>query len=352
MSYKSKLWGNFTESRKSLKIIGTTLALTTSLIIGTTSEAKAASWDFYESNSQFLESIMNNVISVFKVNAKIEQGDFSSLFSLNPLKVIHKEVAFLEINNVKEEFVDNKTGENVVEESKVAEQIVINPFKLNDSNINKAENTAVETIGNPQDNSKKKILIYHSHTTEAYDENETRKMDLTQTVAAVGDELAKEFEKQGFTVVHDKSIHDLDYNSAYVKSRETMSKYFNKFGDFDFVVDLHRDAGPAKENVTAKINNENVARLVIVTTTSDPRYKAHMENINTIFKIGKEKYPNLFREKNLHTNFNGERYYNQDLSDNALLLEVGATSNTLQEAKNSMKYVARIVAEMINGKKK
>lgn len=348
MKKKSKLSNSFMLTKKSLRAIGISLMATSIIVSGLDLEVKAASENANNNNSIIFESFMNNTISIFKANSKEEHSSILNLLSLNPLKVMHKELAFLEFNNIKEEFIDDKEDSKVVEEAKVAEEIAINPFTLNDNSITKAEKPSVDVVGNPQDNSKKKILIYHSHTTEAYDLKETRKMDLTQTVAGVGDELAKEFEKQGFTVIHDKTIHDLDYNSAYAKSRATMNNYFKKFGDFDFVVDLHRDAGPAKENVTAKVNNENVARLVIVTTTSDPRYKAHMKNINAIFSVAKEKYPNLFREKNLHTNYNGQRYYNQDLSDNALLLEVGATSNTVQEAKNSMKYVARVVAEVIN----
>ena len=333
MNYKGKVSKRFKALIKKHKLFSVSIILTSIIVVGGHTEVKASSWNFYEKNSHLFESFMNNVISLFKVNSRDEHNNILNLISLNPLKILKKELAFLETNNIKEEFVQEKNEENVVEQSKIVEQIVINPFILSDSNIIKTENPAVETIGDPKDNSKKKILIYHSHTTEAYDENETRKKDLSQTVAGVGDELAKEFEKLGFTVVHDKTIHDLDYNSAYVKSRETMSKYFGKFGDFDFVVDLHRDAGPSKANVTTKIDNENVARLVIVTTTSDPRYKAHMNNINSIFNVAKEKYPTLFREKNLHTNYSGQRYYNQDLSDNALLLEVGATSNTVQGQK-------------------
>jgi stage II sporulation protein P len=333
--------------KKKVISTGTSILVVATITFGTTVEAKALAGDVDKNNIQLLEYIMNNTIAAFKADKIDDESSILGYLSLNPMKIFQREVTFLVDKSIKEEFTENE----VEEESKVVQEIVINPFSLSDSSISKEEKPSVETVGNPQDNSKKKILIYHSHTTESYDENETRKMDLTQTVAGVGDELAKEFEKQGFTVIHDKTIHDLDYNSAYAKSRETISKYFTKFGDFDFVVDLHRDAGPSKANVTTKINNENVARLVIVTTTSDPRYKAHMANINSIFEIAKKEYPNLFREKNLHTNLSGRRYYNQDLSDNALLLEVGATCNTLQEAKNSMKYVARIVAELINNKK-
>lgn len=350
MNYKgenNKIKSSFNKRLK-LKVFSMavmTLALTMCPI-----GAKASIEDSSFKKVDVFEKVINGVIAQFKATSRNDESSIFQSLVLNPLNIVKSEVSFFDSKNFKEEFMDDK----LEEESKVVEQISINPFKLSEGQISQQEvkqQATVDTVGNPADNSKKKILIYHSHTTEAYDGNTARVMDLSKTVAAVGDELAKQFEKQGFTVIHDKTIHDLDYNSAYAKSRQTVSKYLDKFGKFDFVVDLHRDDGPSKQNVTTTINGESCARLMVVTTTSDPRYKAHMSNINTLFQIAGKEYPKLFRERNLHTNISGRRYYNQDLSDNAILIEVGATSNKLEECKNSMKYLARVVAEMINRKK-
>nr|WP_242947216.1 stage II sporulation protein P [Clostridium haemolyticum] len=46
----------------------------------------------------------------------------------------------------------------------------------------------------------------------------------------------------------------------------------------------------------------------------------------------------------------GKNLYSQDLSNNAILVEVGSHLNTLDEAKASSKYLSRIIAEYINGK--
>jgi len=63
-------------------------------------------------------------------------------------------LAEAENKNLKEEF----SKDEVIDQSRVVEQIVINPFNLSESEISKQENK-VETVGNPEDNSKKKILI-------------------------------------------------------------------------------------------------------------------------------------------------------------------------------------------------
>ncbi len=331
--------------RGKLIILIITAAISLALLLP--KEASAYSKGSEKSISTLYMKMINNVISPFKAAGKNDDTSISGLLTLNPLGIIKNEVSCLDDKNFNEEFIKDE----VIEQSKVVEQIVINPFDLKDGDIKKQENT-VETVGNLADNSKKKILIYHSHTAEAYTPGESRKSDPTQNLVAVGEALTQELQKQGFTVIHDKTVHDLDYNKSYYKSRETISKYYEKYGDFHFVIDMHRDAGPEKEYVTTNINGEDVARLMFVTATEDPRYKAHMNNINSIFEISNKLYPKLFRERKLCTYPIGIKYYNQDLSDNAVLLEVGAVSNNLKEAINSMKYFGRVLAEHINNRDK
>ncbi len=46
----------------------------------------------------------------------------------------------------------------------------------------------------------------------------------------------------------------------------------------------------------------------------------------------------LFRELNLSSS-----RYNQHVSNGAMIIEVGATGNSLEEAKNAMKYLAEVI---------
>ncbi|MEG2017772.1 MAG: stage II sporulation protein P, partial [Clostridium sp.] len=252
-----------------------------------------------------------------------------------------KEISFLNYNNLALKDSD------VQEQAQAVNNIVINPFKINDGSINKIDNS-VNIIGNPEDNSKKKILIYHTHTNEAYAEGNT---GLESTVAAVGDTLTEELEKQGFTVIHDKTVHDVaDYNKAYNASRETLSKYLDSYGDFDLIIDLHRDDVPNKAAVTASIEGNDVAKLMFVAANMNPRFAAQNQIIESMVSIANGMYPGLFRTKYLYTYEYGIVYYSQDLSDNAILLEVGANTNNLQEAKNSMVYMSRVIAQHLNSK--
>ncbi|MEG1255127.1 stage II sporulation protein P [Clostridium sp.] len=293
--------------------------------------------------SFFMDLIGNNV-SALKAPTNSDDTSFIGNFTLNPLDIVKKELSFLDEKNLKDEDDIAK----VKEHADIAKNIVINPFQLKDTDINKFEE-GVDVVGNPEDNSKKKILIYHTHTNEAYAEGND---GLSTTVAAVGDVLTSELETLGFTVVHDKTIHDkADYNRAYHASRETISKNISSYGEFDLIIDLHRDGGPKKEDITGNINGEDVARLVLVTTMQDPKYPQHINNVKSIVDIANNLYPGLYRERGIIAyDHGGILFYNQDLSDNAILMEVGADVNELQEAKNSMKYMSKVFAQYLNSK--
>lgn len=294
--------------------------------------------------TNFFMKLIGESASVFTPAVNKDDTKFIGKFTLNPLEIVRKEISFLDEGNLK----DKTALENVKEHAQIVKQITINPFELTDTDVNKFEE-GVDVVGNPEDNSKKKILIYHTHTNEAYAEGND---GLSTTVAAAGDVLTSELEKLGFTVVHDKTIHDkADYNRAYHSSRETINKNISNYGEFDLIIDLHRDGGPKKESVTGNVNEEDIARLTLVTTMQDPKYPQHINNINAIVDIANNLYPGLFRERGIIAyDHGGILFYNQDLNDNAILMEVGADTNTLQEAKNSMKYMSRVFAQHLNSR--
>lgn len=294
------------------------------------------------SQSNLFLNLIGSTVSALNPEKNSDDSNFIGKFSINALKIVNKELSFLTGENL------DFSNSQVQEQAQAVDSIIINPFKINDGSINRIDD-AVDIIGNLSDNSKKKILIYHTHTNEAYAEGNTGP---ESTVCAVGDVLTAELEKLGYTVIHDKTVHDMDYNNAYYASRETVTRYLDSFGDFDLIIDLHRDGGPAKANVTSTIDGNSIARLMLVTTKTDPRYATHIANMNTIINMSNEMYPGLFREGNrsITEYTSGDVCYSQDLSDNAILLEVGANTNNLQEAKNSMVYMSKVLAAYLNSK--
>lgn len=306
-----------------------------------------------DGNNTTMESVMKSnlffkligsTVSALKVEGNKDDTSFVGRFSINALNIVNNEISFLTVGDFLLESTDTNEHANVVQ------NIVINPFKINDGSISMAPDP-VSIVGDPSSNLRKRILIYHTHTNEAYAEGNS---GLESTVAGVGDVLASELEKLGFTVIHDKTVHDVaDYNNAYYASRDTVNKYLSSYGDFDLIIDLHRDGGPAKPSVTGTIDGNNIARLSLVTTKRDPRYEAHITKMQEIVDTANDLYPGLFKDGErglIAYNHGGITFYNQDLSDNAILMEVGADVNNLQEAKNSMVYMSKVIGGYLNSK--
>ena len=323
----------------------------------------------------FYVNVINNVLPVIKSsnkeaeNTNSENGTSLTALSLlgidivNPISIIVKEIAYLNINKV------IPAANSTSSKDENLNSFVITPFNLGDNQVSKSEtdvksSDVVANLDNPDlkkalDNAKPEVLIYHSHTTEAYlaSEKDTTKTtfnsDETRNVCAVGDAMKKELEeKYGIAVIHDKTLHNVgDYNASYKKSGITLDRYLKEYGDFKLIIDLHRDSVLNKNSVTTKINGENVAQIMFVVADQNPKYSKQEKLINSMIEKSNKLYPTLFRKLNVTVRHWGVGFYNQDRSDNAVLIEVGTYTNTVDEVKNTGKYLSRIIAEQLNGKK-
>ena len=161
----------------------------------------------------------------------------------------------------------------------------------------------------------------------------------------VGKELAKQLEARGFEVTHDETLHDYpNYNGSYQASLQTVQTYAKKH-NYDFILDIHRDALSSNLNYapTIDISGEKAAQLMFVigTDACGLKHDEWMENLKLAVMIqnrANEMYPGLFRNLNLSAS-----RYNQHVSDGAFIVEVGATGNTLEEAKNAVSLLANVM---------
>ncbi|WP_369705299.1 stage II sporulation protein P [Clostridium moutaii] len=275
-------------------------------------------------------SLKNLALKMFNIDAK------------NPLSILGKEVAFIgkdiSNNNVNEFKLDNK-------------QITKTDDNLSrgDSSNTPTENTNVydPSLNRKMNTKNPDVLIYHTHTTESYKPGDANSFDDTKNVCAVGQQLVTELNKYGISAINDTTVHDaVAYTQSYARSSVTLGKYLKKYGDFKLIIDMHRDYAEDKSSETIKLNGEDVSKFMLVMTKKNPHFDKNMELANQIVDLSNKLYPGFSRGINLDYNY-GTRYFNQGMSNNAILMEVGAQINTTDESKASMKYVARIIAQVI-----
>lgn len=188
------------------------------------------------------------------------------------------------------------------------------------------------------------ILIMHTHGSESYAESVEeqgsvfRTQDAEKNVIAVGEVLAEQLRAAGFSVVHDTTLCDVpDFNSAYSSARQVVEAALTEYPSIFLVLDIHRDAVENADGSQMRMvtDSGDSARLMLVVGTDaggleHPDWRENL-SLGAILQTRLEAaYPGLMRPLNLRT----ERF-NQDLGQLSLLVEVGASGNTLDEAKTA-----------------
>ncbi len=204
------------------------------------------------------------------------------------------------------------------------------------------------------------VLIYHTHATEGFepadrgyfDLNATwRSTDNSENMVAVGAVLKETLESAGIAAIQDFTQHDdPSYNGSYNRSASTIKKQMAENPGLQIFIDLHRDAiEPSKSEIikpTAVIDGKKAAQIMIIAGCDDgtmnmPNYWENLRFAAALASKLEELYPGICRPILFDY-----RRYNMDLSPNLLLIEIGATGNTLEEAKYSAELLGRAMAEL------
>lgn len=205
-----------------------------------------------------------------------------------------------------------------------------------------------------------RVLIYHTHTWEAYEPTREgeytpterwRTKDEAHNVVRVGEVLAECLEEAGFWVVHERTAFEPPVlSTAYTRSLAMLEAYAQQGETFDYYIDLHRDAysaGVYKENTVTGPDGQALARLMMLIG------KGTGETGGVGFDVKPDWEQNLLLANDLTERLNAQceglcgkvkiktGRFNQHVSTNAILIEVGNNMNTLEEALASMPFLAR-----------
>ena len=205
-----------------------------------------------------------------------------------------------------------------------------------------------------------RVLIIHSHSCESYTQSEGhtylpdanfRTLDLSCNMIAVGDALLEELGKLGVEAVHDRTLNDYpSYNRSYAVAREKIADWLEQYPSIVMVLDLHRDALEQPVRETVERDGQVLAPLMLVVGTdegglSHPNWPDNLSCALKLQALGNRDAPSLFKR----ISFRASRF-NGDMSPGALIVEVGSTENTLEEACASMPYLARYVEALLRCK--
>jgi stage II sporulation protein P len=201
-------------------------------------------------------------------------------------------------------------------------------------------------------NSTPQVLIYHTHTTEAF-LGDTRSQDPSKSVVAVGDQIANQLKAAGINVYHDTTLHDYpSYNGSYDRSKVTMQNDLKKYPGIQVTLDIHRDAMGTSDGTRIKpttvINGKKAAQIMIISGCDDtgslgfPNWEYNLRFAVRLQQSLSNLYPGLARPLDFC-----DRKYNENLTKGSLLVEFGTEVNTLDEATYSGELFGKALASVL-----
>lgn len=328
----------------------------------------------FSPNEFFISQLINDCIPFFYNLNGLDKAFFNNFvvgFDISsPLSIIKSNIlVFASVipnpdDNIKNE-ENNEVQENAmpIKETKITtngqeNKVIIKNATSYSIDVDKMLN---ESLSFELNTDEPLILIVHSHSSEAYtstDRNYYLPTDPDRTentefnVVRVGSELCKELNSNGIKTVHIKKLHDYpSYNGSYKNSLASVEEYLKKYPSIKIVLDIHRDSMLQADGTKLKLvyqSGEKKAAQIMLLTGSDqgglyhPNWYENLKFATKLQKVICDMYPGFARP----ISFTKERY-NTHTTAASVIIEVGTTGNTLEEAIESANLLASSIHEFI-----
>ncbi|PLT46599.1 stage II sporulation protein P [Paenibacillus sp. FSL W8-1187] len=202
--------------------------------------------------------------------------------------------------------------------------------------------------------SKNLVFIYHTHARESYapelgggvSDPQSAKINVGQ----VGSRLAEQLEKRGIGTLHDTTdyptaVAGYRWELSYKYSKKTVQQAMSENGQLKLFFDIHRDS--QKRKITTKsIGGQDYAKVFFVIGKGNPDWERNMAFAESIHERLEKDYPGLSRGILGKTSKSGNGEYNQSLSGQSILIEIGGVDNTLEECYRTADALAEVIADL------
>lgn len=199
------------------------------------------------------------------------------------------------------------------------------------------------------------ILIYHSHSQEAFADSVSG--DESTTIVGAGKRLTTLLEEEyGFKVLHHTGVYDVpSRDNAYSNALPEVEKILEENPSIQVVIDLHRDAVNEGTKLVKTINGKNYARFMFfngicrstkgaITYLNNPYLKENLAFSFQAQTIAENYFPGITRKIYLKA-----WRYNMHLRPRNMLIELGAQTNTVEEIMNTCEILAFVINQVLSG---
>lgn len=223
------------------------------------------------------------------------------------------------------------------------EEDVVGDFALAEGETGSGEDVPALSLSGPYKGTTKGrafIGIYHTHSDESYIPSDgADSIYGNGGILKVGTTLTRKLEEIGVKAVQSVQSHCPHDAAAYDRSRRTALQLM-KLKPIA-LLDVHRDAGPA-HSYARRVRNQDVTGIRIVVGRRNPHFGANLEFAKKVKALLDKTHPGLSAGI-----FIAHADYNQDLSPQTMLLEVGTERNSREEAERGIALFADAIPKVL-----
>lgn len=298
----------------------------------------------HRKHNRFVIKILVFIILVLLV----VQVTFNTLYHKLTSNLSEIEVINILLNNTNDDFKKIFSGDGINFIVNYTLGLDLNNVKKNSDSSEKVlptmNETEVVTYDEPL------VYIYNTHQTEEYRAVNTNDYNITPTVMHASLILQNRLSNVGIkSIVETNNIKELldingwNYKNSYKASKMLATDALERNPSIKYVIDLHRDS--ISENIgKINIDGKDYAKIMLVLGKGHDGYERNLELANRINNYLKEFNENISRGIDIKIN---SGIYNQDLSPNAVLIEIGGPYNDINSVSNSIEVLADVYKRVI-----
>ena len=190
-----------------------------------------------------------------------------------------------------------------------------------------------------KDSSAPVVMILHTHTSESYRNSKSEYID---GVIFVGDTLTRKLNAMGLTTLHCTVIHDGGEVNAYISARETIETMLKIYPSIKYIIDLHRMELEVDDIPVKTVSREGLAQIRLTVSADSSDWQ---ENLSLALSL-RQRLNEGDARICLPPVLSASRY-NSDLAEHYLMIDIGATGNTVNEACMAAERLAGVIYNTI-----
>ncbi|GGM31122.1 stage II sporulation protein P [Paraliobacillus quinghaiensis] len=223
-----------------------------------------------------------------------------------------------------------------------------------DASIDEPEEKKNEKQAEQTTEGREVVFIYTTHNRESFlphlegVNNPNDAFHSEVNITKVSDRLGQALEIEGIGAQVDQTDimsilnqNNWEYWKSYQASKPIVEEALAGNKEIQYIFDLHRDSR-RREDTTVTIDGQEYASLFFVIGSDYSNNEKNIALATKLHKLLEEKYPGISKGVTQQGGSGHNGVYNQNLADNAILIEFGGVDNEMDELYRSADAFAEV----------